>query len=114
MSQSTPQGGSEEADMGSPTGWQILAGKQSRTEMINALLNMPPHREFNKSELADFADVSRKSVHTHLPVLEQLGIVEEVPESSPQRYRFNTDSEIAELLIKLDGAANNAGPHAGE
>jgi DNA-binding MarR family transcriptional regulator len=100
--------------MDAPTGWQLLAGKQSRTKIINALLSMPPHREFNKSELADFADVSRKSVHTHLPVLQELGIVKEVPNSSPQRYRFNTDSEIAELLIELDGAATNAGQHAGE
>ena len=98
--------------MDSPTGWQLLAGKQSRTDIINSLLNMPPHREFNKSELAEVADVSRKSVHTHLPMLKELGVVEAVPTSSPQRYRLNTDSEVTQLLIKLDGAANNAGPHA--
>lgn len=114
MSQTSFPGSTEETEMDVPTGWQLLAGKQSRTKMINALLNMPPHREFNKSELANFADVSRKSVHTHLPILEELGIVKAVSNSSPQRYRFNTDSEIAELLIKLDGAANNAGQHAGE
>lgn len=114
MARSPPQNSSEETGMDSPTGWQLLAGKQSRTEMINALLNMPPHREFNKSELAEFADVSRKSVHTHLPVLRELGVVEAVPNSSPQRYRLNIDSEVTKLLIKLDGAANNAGPYAGD
>lgn len=97
-----------------PSGWEILVKNDSVVDMINALLSMPPHREFNKSEFSDFAGVSRKSVHTHLDLLLHLGLVEKVPDTTPTRYRFNPDSEIAELLIKLDGAVNNAGPYTEE
>ena len=114
MSQPSSPGIPEATEMDVPTGWHLLAGTQTRPTLITALLNMPPHLVFNTSELAAFADVSPNSGHTPLPILEELGIVKAVSNSSPQRYRFNTDSEIAELLIKLDGAANNAGQHAGK
>jgi len=96
------------------TGWKLIASNQSVVDMVDCLLGMPPHREFNKTELAELADVSRRSVHTHLDLLLTVGIIEEVPATSPQRYRLNTDSDVTEALIKLDGALNNAGPHADE
>lgn len=101
-------------ESGAPTGWTLLARNRSVVEIVDALLNLPPHREFNKSELAEFADVSRKSVHTHLPLLLDLGVVEEVPESSPQRYTLDAESAVTEQLIVLDGAVNAAGPAAEE
>lgn len=94
-----------------PTGWGVIARNRSVVEIVDALLDMPPHREFHKSELAEFADVSRKSVHNHIELLLALDIVSEVPETSPQRYRFNPESEVSQALIQLDGAVNNAGPH---
>ncbi|MFB6199163.1 MAG: winged helix-turn-helix domain-containing protein [Halobacteriaceae archaeon] len=97
-----------------PTGWGLIARNRSVVNIVDTLLDLPPHREFNKSELAELADVSRKSVHTHLDLLLELGIVEEVPETSPQRYRFDPESEISTLIIKLDGAINNAGPEAAD
>lgn len=100
-------------DDGEPiTGWKLISRNDSVVAMIETLLDMPPRREFNKKEFANLADVSRKSVHTHLPLLLELSIVEEVPETVPTRYRFNPESEISEALIKLDGAINNAGPFA--
>ena len=97
-----------ESEIDAPTGWELLAGKQDRVEIINTLLNMRPDQEFTKRELASFADVGLESVHTHLPLLTELGIVESVPNSSERVYRFNTDSKTTKMLIKLDGAANNA------
>lgn len=97
-----------------PTGWGVIAKNDSVVDIIDTLLDMPPHREFNKSELADFADVSRKSVHNHIDLLLHLGIVTEVPETAPTRYRFNPDSDVAEALIRLDGAVNNTGPYSDE
>jgi hypothetical protein len=44
----------------------------------------------------------------------RVGLISEVEGTTPTRYRFNTESEVAEQLIKLDAAVNNAGPHAGE
>lgn len=95
------------------TGWEVIASSDAVVAMVDSLLDLPQHREFNKSELAEFADVSRKSVHTHIDLLLHLDLVREVEGTTPTRYRFNSESEIAEQLIKLDAAVNNAGPHAG-
>lgn len=97
-----------------PTGWGVLAKNDSVVDIIDTLLDMPPHREFNKSELADLANVSRKSVHNHIDLLLHLEIVTAVPDTSPTRYRFNPDSDVAEALIRLDGAVNQAGPYSDE
>jgi hypothetical protein len=97
-----------------PTGWKVLAKSDAVVDMIDTILDLPPHREFHKSELADMAGLSRKSVHTHLGLLLRVGLITEVEGTTPTRYRFNTESEVAEQLIKLDAAVNNAGPHAGE
>lgn len=96
------------------TGWRVIARNNSVVEIIDALLDMPPHREFNQSELAEFADVSRKSVHNHLGLLLDLDIVTEVPNTSPQRFRFNPESDISQAIVRLDGAVNNAGPGIAE
>lgn len=95
-----------------PSGWLALTKNESVTRMIDALLDLPSHREFNQSELARMADVSRQSVNRHLDLLLEAEIIEEVEHSSPQRYRFNPGSEVSEAIIKLDGAMNAVGPKA--
>lgn len=90
-----------------PSGWRALTKNDSVTRIIDALLDLPPRREFNKSELADEADVSRQSVGRHINLLVGLGIVEEVENTSPQRYRFNPKSPVSEAIIKLEGAMNS-------
>lgn len=106
--------GHTEREGGLDTGWSAIAGSQAIVKIVDTLLDMPPHREFNKSELAEHADVSRKSVHTHLDRLVDLGIVERVSGTTPSRYRFNPDNEVSTALIKLDAAVNNAGPAVNE
>jgi DNA-binding XRE family transcriptional regulator len=69
-------------------------------------LDAPAHREYTQSELAEKAGVSRKPVHRHLDLLLEVG------NRGHPRYQFNPESEVAEQLIKLDGALNRAGPHA--
>ena len=93
-----------------PTGWLALTKNKSVAYIVDALLDLPPHREFNQSELAKSAGVSRQSVYRHLDLLLQANIIERVENTSPQRYRFNQDSPVSESLIRLDGAMNNAGP----
>lgn len=112
MPESKPTAAPEEAgDV--PTGWTVIAKNDSVADIVDTLLSMPARREFNKSELADLADVSRKSVHTHINLLVSLNLVHEVPETSPQRYRFHPESDVSEALMRLDAAVNGAGPHAG-
>lgn len=113
MTETRPTDTRTEADA-VETGWTVITRNDSVVEIIDTLLDLPPHREFNKTELADVGSVSRKSVHNHIGLLIALGILDEVPDTSPQRYRFDPESEVASALVALDGAVNNAGPYAGE
>lgn len=93
-----------------PSGWLVLTKNESVPYIVDALLDAPPHREFNQTELAEHAGVSRQSVSRYLDVLVDVGIVEPVGETSRQRYRFNPENSVSEALIRLDGAMNAAGP----
>lgn len=66
---------------------------------------MPPGREFNKTELAERAGVTRQSVTNHVDVLLELEVIEGVPGTSPQRYRV-ADSEVVQTLFELNSALN--------
>lgn len=93
-----------------PSGLMMLMKKESIAYILDALLDAPPHREFNQSELARAAGVSRQTVNRHLELLVGLGIMDEVPNTSPTRYRFDPESDVSTALIKLEGAINAAGP----
>ena len=92
-----------------PSGWIALTKNESVPYIVDALLDLPPRREFNQSELAELAGVSRQSVSRHLDLLLEAEIVEPVEGTSPQRYRFNEASAVSGALIQLDGAMNAAG-----
>lgn len=93
-----------------PSGWLALTRNESVAYMIDALLDARPGRGFNQTELAEQAGVSRQSVRRHLDLLVSTGIVAEVEDSSPQRYRFNPESDVSKAIIELDGAMNAAAP----
>ncbi|MFB6140911.1 MAG: winged helix-turn-helix domain-containing protein [Halosimplex sp.] len=95
-----------------PSGWLVLTKRESAAKIVDALLDLPPHREFNQSELADHADVSRQSVSRHLDLLLGIEVIEEVENTRPQRYRFDPTSDVSEAIIQLDSAMNAAGPEA--
>lgn len=92
-----------------PTGWLVLARHDSVARIVDALLDRPAHDQFTQTELADAAGVSRQSVHRHLDLLLELGVLEPVDDTSPQRYSFVPDSEVGEAIVRLDGAVNAAG-----
>lgn len=89
-----------------PSGWLFLTRNESVQYIIDALLDYPPYREFNQSELAEQAGVSRQSVAKHLGTLLELDILEEVNNTHPQRYRFNQDSPVSQTIIQVDGAVS--------
>lgn len=93
-----------------PTGWLVLTKNESVSKIVDALLDLPGHREFNQSELAEYAEVSRQSVSRHLDLLLGISVIEEVENTQPQRYRFNPGSEVSKAIIQLDAAMNVAGP----
>jgi DNA-binding transcriptional regulator GbsR (MarR family) len=90
-----------------PSGWLALVKNESVGYIIDALMDLPPQREFNQTELAEMAGVSRNSVGAHLQLLEELDLITEVEHTSPTRYRFNSTSEVSQALIQLEGAVNS-------
>lgn len=95
-----------------PSGWLMLTKNESVPYVIDALLDLMPRREFNQTELAELAGVSRQSVSRHLDLLLTAEVVEPVENTRPQRYRFNPESDVSRAVIQLDGAMNAVGPYA--
>ncbi|WP_336326463.1 ArsR family transcriptional regulator [Halovenus sp. HT40] len=89
-----------------PSGWRILVQNESIGYILDALMDALPGSEFTKSELATEAGVSRQSVYTHLDLLLVLGVLEPVEDSSPERYRVDSDSELLDLLHQVNGKVN--------
>jgi hypothetical protein len=98
----------KQARLDRPTGWLRLTKDRSVGLIVDTLLSAPPHREFTQTELAEFAGVSRQTVATHLDMLCELEVLEECPNTSPTRYRMPT-SEVADLIVELNGALNATG-----
>ena len=87
-----------------PSGWRVLTQHSSVGYMIDALMDAPDYH-FSKSELAEQAGVSRQSVHTHLPLLRRLDIVQ-VVDDSPETYTLNSGDEMVQELHRLNGLVN--------
>lgn len=96
----------------SPSGWLELTRSRTSPYIVDALLASPPGREFNKTELGDQAGVSRESVREHIDTLLKFGIVEEVPDSDPTRYRLNDRGKVTVELFELNSALNAVGSGA--
>lgn len=90
-----------------PSGFLKLTRHESVPIIVDAILDLPPRREFNKSELAEHAGVTRQTVGAHTDLLVDLDVLEPVPDTSPRRYRV-AESDVVEELFALNGALNDA------
>jgi DNA-binding transcriptional ArsR family regulator len=113
MSESTQTHPAEEKDtkearLENPTGVLHLFRHESVPILIDAILTLPPGREFNKTELAEHAGVTRQTVSNYIDLLLETDVVEEVPNTSPRRYRV-AKSDVVEELFELNSALNVAG-----
>lgn len=113
MSESTPEHPAEEkntkeARLENPSGVLHLFQHESVPILIDAVLTLPPGREFNKTEFADHAGVTRQTVSNYTDLLLETDIVEEVPNTSPRRYRV-AKSDVVQELYELNSALNAAG-----
>ena len=104
----TDSADTKEARLEHPSGFLQLTRHESVPLIIDALLDLPPGRECNKTELADHAGVTRQTVGAHVERLLELNVLEPVPETSPQRYRL-AESAVVEELLALNSALNAAG-----
>lgn len=98
----------KEARFENPTGVLHLFQYESVPILIDAILTLPPGREFNKTELAEHAGVTRQTVSNYIDLLLETDVVEEVPNTSPRRYRV-AKSDVVQELFELNSALNVAG-----
>ncbi|REA03908.1 hypothetical protein DEQ92_12255 [Haloferax sp. Atlit-6N] len=89
-----------------PSGWLYLTQHDAIPILVDALLDLPPNREFNKTEFADHAGVTRQTVGNYTDLLIEVELIEEVPDTSPRRYRV-TDSNVVRELFGLNSALNS-------
>ncbi|WP_276253145.1 winged helix-turn-helix domain-containing protein [Halomontanus rarus] len=90
-----------------PSGWLYLCQHESVHFIIDALLQVDPKKEFNKTELAEFAGVSRQSVRRHIDKLVELGVVAET--AGGKRYHYNLESPVGKLVAELNGELSAIG-----
>lgn len=110
MSESSPKHAAanldtKEARLEHPSGFLYLMKHEGVPILIDALLDLPPGREFNKSELADHAGVTRQTVSNYTDLLLEVEIIEEVPNTTPRRYRV-AQSDVVQELFTLNSALN--------
>jgi len=98
----------KEARLENPSGVLYLFQHESVPILIDAILTFPPGREFTKTELADHAGVTRQTVSKYIDLLLETDIVEEIPNSSPRRYRA-AKSDVVQELFELNSALNAGG-----
>ncbi|MFA1610224.1 hypothetical protein [Halobellus rubicundus] len=89
-----------------PSGWLYLTQHDAVPILVDALLDLPPNREFNKTELAEHAGVTRQTVGNYTDLLIETELIERVPNTSPPRYRV-ADSDVVRELFELNSALNN-------
>ena len=89
-----------------PSGLLYLLQYEGVPILLDAVLDLPPEREFNKTEFADHAGVTRQTVGNYIDLLLETRVVEEVPETTPQRYRV-TESDVVRELYELNSALNS-------
>ncbi|MFB6132656.1 MAG: hypothetical protein ABEJ44_04550 [Halanaeroarchaeum sp.] len=88
-----------------PSGLLYLFQHDAIPILIDALLDLPPGREFNKSEFARHSGMTRQTVANYVDLLIEVDVLEAVPNTSPQRYRL-ADSTVVQELVSLNGALN--------
>jgi len=104
--------GSEEMDtkeqrFAYPSGWLYLCEHESVHLMIDALLQADPKKEFTRTELAEFAGVSRQSVRRHIDKLVELGVVAET--AGGRRYHYDLRSPVGQRIAELNAEINAIG-----
>jgi hypothetical protein len=88
-----------------PSGVLHLFQHESVPILIDAVLDLPPNREMTKTEFADHAGVTRQTVSNYIDLLLEVEVLEDVPNTSPQRYRV-AESTVVEELFGLNSAIN--------
>lgn len=101
----------KEQRLAHPSGVLHLTQHDAVPIMLDAVLDLPPNREFTRTEFADHAGVTRQTVSTYVPLLVETQVFEPVPDTSPERFRVAESpvvAELRELNAALNAAANSS------
>lgn len=85
-----------------PSGWMTLARYETNAIIIDTLLQEPPNREFTVPELSDHSGASERSIRNHIGDLDELGIVNKLPNRDSPRYQLNQQNPIVKDLYNLN------------
>jgi len=85
-----------------PSGWMRLARYETNAVIIDTLLQEPPNREFTIPELSDHSGASERSIRDHIDDLDELGIVNKLPNRNRPRYQLNQQNPIVKDLYNLN------------
>lgn len=83
----------------------VLFGNAGKAKILSAFV-AERGRELTISEIARFSGVARSTVYKHIDDLEELGVIKHTRETNgghSSLYQLSEDSDIAELLYKLEG-----------
>jgi len=76
-------------------------GDHPKTQILAALISAPD-KDFNVTEIADYADIKRDTVYKYIDDLRGWGLIERTRKvGNSQMYALNTDSDAAEALSKM-------------
>jgi DNA-binding transcriptional ArsR family regulator len=85
-----------------PSGWMTLARYETNAIIIDTLLQESPNREFTVPELSDHSGASKRSIRNHIDDLNELGIVNKLPDRDSPRYQLNQQNPIVKDLYNLN------------
>jgi len=85
-----------------PSGWMTLARYETNAVIIDTLLQESPNREFTVPELSDHSGASERSISNHIDNLNELGIVNKLPDRDSPRYQLNQQNPIVKDLYNLN------------
>lgn len=97
----------KQARLNNPSAWMTLTRYESVRLMIDALLEAPPDYQFNKTDLRRRTGLSREAIREHLPLLVELGVIQEVDSESWPEYKLRTGGKVTKELFALNSALNS-------
>jgi len=97
----------KQSRLDNPSAWVKFTRYESVRLIIDALLEAPPDYQFNKSELKRRTGLSREAIREHLPLLIDLGVIQEVDTESWPEYELNIDGKVTKELLALNSALNS-------
>lgn len=77
-------------------------GDHPKMQILAALIDSP-EKDFNVTEIADYADIKRDTVYKYIDDLRAWGLIKQTRKvGNSQMYALDTDSDAAEALSKLE------------